>query len=96
MNETAESAVKKEVFEETGIHYEIERLAVIYENFFKGDGISIERLSCHEIAFYFLMKPRGNRKLNSNSYTWGVKEEMHWIKISKLDEYKAFPTFLKD
>lgn len=30
--ESAESAVLQEVFEETGIHYEIERLAVIHEN----------------------------------------------------------------
>jgi len=96
MNETAESAVKREVFEETGIHYEIDRLAVIHENFFKGDEGPIERLNCHEIAFYFLMKPRGSRELNSNSYTLGVREEMHCIEISKLDKYKAFPIFLKD
>ncbi len=26
----------------------------------------------------------------------GVKEEMHWIPISELDRYKAFPSFMKD
>lgn len=31
---TAEDAVKREVFEETGVHYEIQRLAFIHENFF--------------------------------------------------------------
>lgn len=96
MNETAENAVIREVYEVTGIYYEVERLAVIHENFFKGDGKSIESLDCHEIAFYFLMKPKGSRILNSNSYTMGVKEDMHWVKISKLDQYKSFPTFLKD
>ena len=32
--ETAEDAVKREVMEETGVPYEIDRLAVIHENFF--------------------------------------------------------------
>lgn len=35
-------------------------------------------------------------ELNSNSYTCGVKEEMHWIPIKDLDKYKAFPSFLKE
>ena len=96
MNEKSEDAVRREVFEETGVHYEVERLAVIHENFFDGNGGSLEGLHCHEIAMYYLMKPRGTKELHSNSYTYGVKEEMHWIPIKDLDKYKAFPTFLKD
>ena len=34
MGETAEDAVVREVYEETGICYEIDHLAVIHENFF--------------------------------------------------------------
>ena len=34
MGETAEDAVRREVFEETGVHYEIDRLVIIHENFF--------------------------------------------------------------
>ena len=41
------------------------------------------------------MKPRGTKKLNSNSYTLGVKENMYWIPINELDRYKAFPSFMK-
>lgn len=95
MGEKAEDAVVREVFEETGIHYEIDRLAVIHENFFVEDSGSLKGLDCHEISFYFLMKPRGSKELHSNSYTLGVKEEMHWIPIKELDQYKAFPSFLK-
>lgn len=96
IGENAEDAVRREVLEETGIPYEIERLAFIHENFFKGSG-SLEGLKCHEIAFYFLMESRGAQKLNSNSYTdGGVREYMHWIPIDKLDDYKAFPTFFRD
>ena len=96
MNEKAEDAVRREVFEETGVHYEVERLAVIHENFFDGHGGSLDGFHCHEVAMYYLMKPRGTQKLHSDSYTYGVKEEMHWIPIKDLDKYKAFPTFLKD
>ena len=60
MNETAEDAVKREVFEETGVQYDVDRLAVIHENFFDGDG-SLDGYSCHEVAFYFMMKPRGTQ-----------------------------------
>lgn len=96
MGETAEDAVIREVFEETGVHYEIDHLAVIHENFFNENGGSLKGLNCHEISFYFLMKSRGTQELNSNSMTQGVKEEMFWIPIKDLDQYKAFPVFLKD
>ena len=94
--ETAENAVIREVYEETGVHYEIDRLAVIHENFFNGVIPPLKGLDCHEISFYFLMKPRGTQELNSNSYTYGgVKENMHWIPIEDLEKYTAYPSFLK-
>lgn len=96
MGETAEDAVLREVFEETGVHYEIDHLAVIHENFFDENSGTLKGLNCHEISFYFLMKPRGTQELYSNSMTQGVKEEMRWIPIKDLDKYKAFPSFLKD
>jgi len=96
MGETAEDAVKREVLEETGVQYEVDRLAVIHENFFNENKGSLKGMNCHEIAFYYLMKPRGSRELKSNSYTLGVREHMHWLPIGKLNEYKAFPTFMKD
>ncbi len=96
MSETAEHAVLREVFEETGIHYEIDRLAVIHENFFNENSGMLKGLNCHEICFYYLMKPRGTQELHSSSYTYGAREEMHWIPIKDLDKYKAFPSFMKD
>ena len=97
MGEKAEDAVVREVFEETGIHYEIERLAIIHENFFADSSECFKDLKCHEIALYFLMKPRGTQVLNSNSFTQdNIKEGMVWIPIKDLDKYKAYPTFLKE
>ena len=96
LGETAEEAVKREVLEETGAVYEIDRLAVIHENFFSESKGALLGMDCHEIALYFLMKPRGTRELNSSSYTQGVRETMHWIPVGELDRYKAFPTFMKE
>jgi 8-oxo-dGTP pyrophosphatase MutT (NUDIX family) len=96
MGETAEDAAIREVFEETGIKYEIDHLAVIHENFFNENQGALKGMDCHEIAFYFMMKPRGTKELNSDSYTQGVKETMHWLPISELDKYKAFPCFMKE
>ena len=96
MGEKAEDAVIREVFEETGVHYEIDRLAIIHENFFHENSGTLKDLNCHEICFYFLMKPRGTQTLNSNSYTQGIKENMYWIPIEDLDKFKCFPTFMKD
>ena len=96
MGETAEDAVKREVFEETGIHYEIDYLAVIHENFFNDNRGALKDMDCHEIALFYMMKPRGTRELNSNSYTQGVRESMHWLPIAELDKYKAFPSFMKE
>lgn len=90
------AAVVREVYEEAGVKYEIDRLAFIHENFFTGDG-TLDGMECHEIAFYFIMKPRGTRELFSDSYTSdGIKEQMHWIPVDELDKYRAYPTFFKE
>ncbi len=96
MGETAEDAVVREVYEETGIRYEIDRLSVIHENFFRKNSGALAGLDCHEICLYYLMKPKGSKQLFSDGYTQGVKEEMHWIPIADLGKHKAFPAFLKD
>lgn len=97
MGERAEDAVKREVLEETGVAYEIDRLAVIHENFFTESAGSLKGMDCHEVALYYLMKPRGTRQIQSESYTsYGLKETTHWIPIGELDRYKAFPSFMKD
>ena len=49
MGETAENAVLREVYEETGVHYEIERLAVIHENLFDENNGMLKGLNCHEM-----------------------------------------------
>lgn len=96
MNETAEECVIREVKEETGVDYEIERLAVICENFFKGNEIGLKDLNCHVIEFYFLMKSRGSKDLKSESYGWNhEKEELRWIPLDELPNVNVKPVFLR-
>lgn len=94
--ETAEDAVKREVFEETGIHYEIDRLAVIHENFFDTSEGRLAGRCCHELSMYFLMKPRGIQEVNRtySRTSFGDRETVHWIPIGNLNAHKHFPTFL--
>ncbi|MBQ8482290.1 MAG: NUDIX domain-containing protein [Alphaproteobacteria bacterium] len=98
LGETAEQAVLREVKEETGVDYEIDRLLFIQENFFKRDDGMLKDLSCHEITFYFLMKSRGTQQLNSHSKTANnmIDEKMVWLPIDKLNEYEAYPFFFRE
>lgn len=96
MGETAEEAVVREVLEETGVPYEVDRLAFIHENFFESSG-TLEGYQCHELSFYFLMKSRGTKELNSHSVTCGnIPEHMYWIPLGELGKRRAFPTFLRE
>jgi len=95
--ETAEETVRREVFEETGAEYEIDRLLFVYENLFCGDEDTPSLATgtqCHEIAFYFLMKPRGSKDVNCISRGYdGAPESLHWLPIKNLKDYKMYPKF---
>ena len=96
MGETSEDAVNREVFEETGVEYEVDHLAVIHENFFIGSS-GLKGVDFHELTFYYMMKPMGKRDFTSESTTMsGAKEAMHWVPIDELDKCKAYSTFMKE
>ncbi len=98
LGETAEQTCLREVFEETGIHYEIDRLAFVQELFFRRDDGMLKGLNCHEITFFFLMKPRGTQQLDSHSKTFygTVEEKMCWLPLNELGKYEAYPEFFKE
>lgn len=96
IGESSEDCIKREVFEETGVDYEIDRLAVIVENFFDGHGGSIDGLNCHCLELYYLMKAKGNTNLNSHSInSVGAIEHMKWIPLDEIKNYNIKPSFLK-
>lgn len=99
LGETSKEAVIREVKEETGIAYEVERLAFVNECLFYGDG-SLTGKKCHGIELYYLMKPKNDRQVGSGSCTGlttgGVEEYVRWIPIKDLGRYKIFPEFFRD
>ena len=93
IGETAEDAVKREVFEETGLHYEVDRLVFIQENFFV-DGVVAKGKRFHEVCLHFLMKPMGKQSIKTDGSVCAAGlEYMHWIPLEKLGDIKMFPVF---
>ena len=95
--EAAHEAVLREAFEETKVHFEIDRLAYIHENFFlfESDGEFY-----HEVALYFLMKPNSLlREVKLDSFSEeefeDVSFQLHWLPVNGLSEYSLFPEFFK-
>jgi len=86
INETAEDAVVREVYEESGIHYEVEKFIGIHENFFRDPKFG--DYDCHEVAMYFLMKPQGKK------IPTGDREGI-WIPIHQLKNYKRHIDFIE-
>lgn len=96
LGETSEEAVIREVKEETGITYEVERLAFVNESMFYGEG-SLSGKQCHVVEFYYLMKQKGCKLLKNgesrNATFEGMPEYLQWIPLDEFIYYKAFPKF---
>lgn len=95
MNETLEEAVLREVYEETGIKAEIERMGFVHENFFTDS----ENVRVHEISIYFYIK--SDEKLlnieNGHKTVDGPDGEfLEWIEIDKKHSFRVFPEFFAE
>ena len=92
--ETAEEAVVREVFEETGRKMEIDRLGFIHENFFPGDSLKKQGNIVHEISFFFYMNVPTDFEPVCDSFTEdGDKERLVWIRADHQKKY--YPEFFK-
>jgi len=97
LGETSEECITREVLEETGVKYEVDHLAAVVENFFDGQGGNLEKLNCHCLELYYVMKSNGNMELNSHSINAvGAVEHMKWIPVDEIDKYNIKPSFLKE
>ena len=88
-NESSENAVVRELYEETGYHFEVDRLVFIQERFFNA------KSTCHqEVVLFYLMKP-ADIDLPNGINTDLPNEHLYWIPIEKLEQINLVPAFLK-
>ncbi len=90
--ETAEEAVRREVFEETGVRMEIDYLGFIHENFFYGDYEMRQDKLIYEVSYFFYMKVPEDFEPKCESFTDdNSKEKLVWVTTeSEIDYYPEF------
>ena len=92
--ETAEEAIVREVFEETGVKMEIDRLGFVHENYFYGDAPYNLNKLIYEISFFFYMKVPDTFAPVCESFTEGnSKEHLKWISLD--EDIKIYPEFFR-
>ena len=92
--ETAEEAIVREVFEETGVNMEIDRLGFVHENYFYGDAPSNLGKLIYEISFFFYMKVSSDFAPISESFTEdNSKEYLRWVSLD--EDIKMYPEFFR-
>jgi len=92
--ETAEEAVVREVWEETGVNMEIDRLGFVHENYFYGDAPTNFGKLIYEISFFFYMKVPNNFAPISESFTEdNSKEHLRWVSLD--EDVKMYPEFFR-
>lgn len=98
LGETSQQAVEREVMEEIGVPYKVDRLVAVHENFFHDTSASVlNKYDSHEVAFVYLMKSRGTKQLPEHqSFCIDGREYARWIAISDLPNHTHFPVFLQD
>lgn len=95
VGENLETAVLRELMEETGIVCEIERMAAIHENFFIDDN----GVRFHEISVFFLIKQNEELlKIENGHLTKDgpSSEYLEWIDLDNLNGRTIYPEFYMD
>ena len=92
--ETSEEAVIREVFEETGIHMDVDRLGFIQENYFYSDTEANNGKLIYEVSYFYYMKVPEDFDLEEQSFMEGDHEEfLRWI--SPDEDVKYYPEFFR-
>lgn len=92
--ETAEQAIKREVFEETGVRMEIDHLGFVLENCFIADNLTKLGKEYYELAFFFYMKTPEDFEPVSKSITEdGQTEYLEWV--APDEPRTVFPPFFR-
>ena len=95
IGETTESALIREMLEETDVEVGVSRLLWTVENFFEYRGVSF-----HELGLYYLVTLPPEHRLQGDgvfhgSETGGVKLEFRWFDPRELARVEIKPSFLR-
>ncbi len=92
--EQAETAIRREIFEEIGLQVQECRLLWVVENFFIKD-----RKKFHEISLYYFIDLMQVRNLEEKDEFYGIEDKKNiffaWKYIDKISELEVYPQFLK-
>lgn len=92
--ESSQQAVLREVYEETGVRAEIDRLGYVHESFFEIAGKPF-----HELAFFYYIKPFDYGKIDFKAVKCdGENEKILWVDLKDkeiLEDENFFPEFFK-
>lgn len=92
--ETAEEAVVREVYEETGVKMDVDRLGFVHENYFWGDAPINRGKLIYEISQFFYMKVPQDFVPISESFAEGNRKEyLKWVSLD--DNIRMYPEFFK-
>ncbi len=88
--ETAEQAVVREVYEETGTRLEVDRLGFVHEALFYSDTPGKAGRLVYETAYFFYMKVPDGFEPHGD----GREETLHWI--DPFSDVKYYPEFFRE
>lgn len=92
--ETSEEAIIREVFEETGVKLEIDRLGFVHENYFYGDAPTNNGKLIYEISFYYYMNVPEDFEPICMSLTEDNQDEfLCWLPLDEPIKY--YPEFFR-
>lgn len=96
LGETTEKACLRELNEEVGGKFKVEKYCGVIENFFKNKFNKY----MHEISFYYMLTAIDDLDtkdfiIMENDKGNTVKLDFKWIEIDKIDDYDIRPSFLK-
>ena len=94
MGETAQEAIIREVYEETGCSMSIKQLGFIHENYFYGDAKLNKDKLIYEISFYFIMNvPKDFYPITQSTTEDHDQETYFWTDLKT--SAKLYPEFFK-
>lgn len=95
LGEKVEDALIRELREETGVDFQVDRPLCIVQNFFTGRYGSIDQKHCHTLEFFYLMRTPDHIRFSAHSVNMdGDAEYLVWLPVANLEQYDIRPKLL--